>query len=86
MQKIIIRLCIDIAIAFAVLNGWWFVAIPLSFVGIWLFPFFIEILVAGLVYDSLFGFVPEMGLWGYAGTLTSVLFFSVITLVKGSIR
>ncbi len=86
MQKIIIRLIIDIAIALAVLNGWWFIVLPLSFVGIWIFPFFIEIVIAGWVYDSLFGFVPEMGLWGYAGTLTSVLFLSIISLVKGSIR
>ncbi|KND49889.1 MAG: hypothetical protein AB197_00050 [Parcubacteria bacterium C7867-002] len=86
MQKILLRLIIDIGIAYAVLNGWWFIVLPLSFVGIWIFPFFIEIVIAGLIYDSLFGFVPEMGLWGYVGTLVSILFLSVITWVKGSIR
>lgn len=86
MHKIILRIVLDIGIVIAVFNGWWFIVLPLSFVGIWLLPFFIEIVIAGLIYDSLFGFVPEMGIWGYVGTLTSIFFLFIIALIKGNIR
>ena len=73
-------------ILLAMMHGWWVVALPLALIGVWRFPYFVEIIIAGIIYDSLFGFVPEMGVIGYLGTIVSVGLFLLLILAKKVMR
>ena len=81
-HALFMRIFIDLLIASSVFNGWWFFVLPLVIFGSWKYPFFIEFIIAGIVYDVLFGFVPELGIKGYLGTLTSIFIFTMIFLFK----
>jgi len=85
-KNLLTRIFIDLLIIITVLNGWWFFALPLALIGAWLFPYFVELIVAGIGYDSLFGFVPGMGAWGYAGTIVSIVLFAGIVGAKRWVR
>ena len=85
-MKLSFRIITDLLLLISVVNGWWFIALPLSLMGAWNFPYFIEIILAGIAYDSLFGLVPEMGLWGYAGTIMAVIGSIVANVLKKIVR
>lgn len=70
----------------SVFHAWWFVVLPLALIGAWGFPYFIEMIIAGIIYDSLFGFVPEMGVWGYIGAIVSIVFFVLMISLKKVVR
>ena len=87
MKKVILhRIIIDLLIIASVFHGWWFIALPLALFGSWKYPRFIEIILAGIIYDSLFGFVPEMGVAGYVGTIVSVVVFLLVMVLKRVVR
>jgi hypothetical protein len=81
-SKNLSRIILGIIIVLCVIQGWWFIALPLAFVCAWMFSSFVELMIAGIVYDSLFGFVKENGLWGYVGTGISVIGFSILAFLK----
>ena len=85
-HSFIIRICLYIAIIGAIINGWWFIALPLLLIGVWRLSFRIEIIIAGIMYDALFGMVHGMGWWGYIGTIVSVIIVSVILIFEKMIR
>ncbi len=85
-RTIIFRIIIDIFLAFCILNGTWFVALPLGIFGVWNFPYFVEIIIAGIAYDSLFGFTSGMGAWGYAGTIVSIGILVLVSVLKEVVR
>ena len=78
-KKIFGRIGLDILIAISIFNGWWFIALPLGFVGVWVYKNYFEFIIAGLAYDALFGMVRGTGLVGYIGTIISVIMYTVIT-------
>ncbi len=80
--KTVYRIILDLCIITTVIQGWWFFALPLALIGVWTFPFFIEIMCVGILYDALFNFGPEMGMWAYSGTVASVCIFIVVYFVK----
>ena len=82
----IFRIVLDIVIAVAIMEGWWFIALPLALAGAWSLPYFIEMIAAGIAYDSLFGLVPGTGFWGYAGTILSAVLFLVVIAIKKFVR
>ena len=81
-----LRLIIDIVMVVAVMNGWWFVILPLGIIATWKFPYFIEIILAGICYDALFGMVPALGIWSYSGTLGAISVVLLVFLLKKLIR
>ena len=85
-KQITIRILIDLLIVVSILNGWWFIALPLGLIGAWFFPYFVEIIVAGIGYDSLFGYGSVSGAWGYAGMIVSILLFAGIATAKRWVR
>lgn len=85
-RNILSRIILDILIAISLLNGWWFIALPLALIGSYSFSYFIEVVIAGIVYDSLFGFIPGMGLKGYAGTISAIVIVLILSLVKKVVR
>ncbi len=80
------RVLLDLILAFCVVQGWWFIAAPIALVGIWSFPYFVEIIIAGLIYDSLFGIVEGEGIAGYTMTVASVIIFCLLALIKKVVR
>ncbi len=85
-KKTIFRIVIDLILFLAVLNGWWFIVIPFGFFGVYTYLYFIEILIAGIMYDSLFGFIPGMGVQAYIGTIVAVIIIVIMNLVKRVVR
>ncbi len=81
-----IRIITDIFIFIAILHGWWFVALPIAFLSVWNFPYFLEFVLAGIIYDSLFGLIPELGILGYVGTIISTMILIASGLLKKVIR
>lgn len=85
-NNVLARIGFDIVVAILIVHGWWFIALPLAIVAVWKFSLFIELLIAGVVYDALFGFVPGMGIAAYVGTLTAVIVFGGMSVLKKIVR
>ena len=80
------RIILDVLIAVSLLNGWWFFALLLSIAGCYFFSYFVEGIVAGVIYDSLFGFVAGMGVRAFAGTIIMVVVTCSIAGLKTVLR
>jgi hypothetical protein len=85
-NNIYIRILIDIILFYSVINGWWIVSIPLGILGTWFRESFIELIIAGVAYDALFGMNSSLGLAGWIGTITAVVLYTCILLTKRFIR
>lgn len=85
-KQLIFRILLDFLIIVSILHAWWFIALPLAIFGVWKFPYFIEIILAGIIYDSLFGFVSGMGVLGYVGTVVSIIVFGIVVLLRKVVR
>lgn len=85
-MKKIFRIIIDIVIFFSVLNGYWPIALILSLIGLFLFEKYFEIIIFGLMYDSLFGYVSIHTIYGYMATIVCVVCFATASLVKKALR
>ena len=84
--NILFRTLLDLLIFTAIFHALWFIALPLAIFGSWKYPHFTEIILAGVIYDSLFGFVPEMGVAGYVGTIVAVGAFLLVVILKRVVR
>ena len=85
-KNILLRIILDLLITFCISRGWWYFALPLGFVGAWSFPYFFELIIAGIAYDSLFRMVPGMGWGSDMGTIVSVISMLIISGVKRFVR
>jgi hypothetical protein len=84
--KIVYRITVDIILAISVLNGWWFIALPLVIGSVYVYSYFVEAVVAALAYDALFGFVAGMGTRSYIASITVIIACVVIGLLKKIVR
>lgn len=80
------RIILDILLFAAIINGWWPVAIALALIGAWFFKMYVEIIIAGIAYDALFGMTSGMGWRGYGGTICAITLLMAVKLLKRSIR
>jgi hypothetical protein len=80
------RFIVDIIIFVAVISAWWHVALLISIIGLIAFPYFIEIIIFGIIFDALFGYSQSLGISGYIGTLSSILIFLVIFWLNKTLR
>jgi len=80
------RIIVNIIIFVAVVSAWWHVALLISIIGTIIFPYFIEIIIFGIMFDALFGYSQSLGIYGYIGTISSVLIFLVIFWVNKTLR
>jgi len=81
-----IRIILDIAIFISVIQGWWIPALALSAFGSWYFPYYFEIILAGIGFDALFGMVNTMGIQGYFGSIISISIFLIMYFLKKIMR
>ena len=84
--KLPLRIATDIILAVALIQGWWLVAVLAALFGSWYFHLYIEVILAGLVYDSLFGMVPGMGVKGYIATIAAVAIFLAAHILRRVVR
>ena len=77
-----LRITLDVIVFVSVLFGWWFVAIPVGIVGAWVFPRYAELVIAGFLYDLIFGIGRGMGIFGYAYLISSVIILGVVSYLK----
>ncbi|MCL5781754.1 MAG: hypothetical protein M1459_00075 [Patescibacteria group bacterium] len=54
MKKIILRIIFDILLFGSVAYGYWYIGIIVGIIGIMTMPFYIEFIIAGIAYDSLY--------------------------------
>ncbi len=80
------RFILDTILFLAIMQGWWFVAIPVALIGMLRFEWYFEVLIAGIAYDSLFGLVPGHGVLSYIGILFSLGMFLIMILLKKVMR
>ena len=81
-----LRIITNLIIFIAVIHGWWFVALPIAIVGCWFFPYYIEIIISGFVYDALFRMISGVGFVAYLGTIISITVFTGLVIIKQNIR
>jgi hypothetical protein len=80
------RIIIGIILFISVIQGWWFIAVPLCLYGSWRYPLYLETLMAGIAYDSLFGYNHPAGLQGYLGTAVAAGIVILILILKKVMR
>ena len=76
----------DVVIFVTIVNGQWFFVLPLALFSIWYWPSYIEIVIAGIMYDALFGMVHGSGLRGWTGTIVSIVLYAIAVVVKKFVR
>lgn len=87
MNKLIImRIVIDFIILISIISGWWHVALLISLVSFMFFPFFLEIIIFGIIFDALFGYNQSLGISKYVGTILSVSIFLIIYWLQNTLR
>ena len=86
-KEIVLRIFMDLVMAVSIFFGWWYVALPVGIVGLFKFPYFLELILAGFVYDSLFGMGSGLGFMAkYAGIVTCIAFSVIVFAFKRSFR
>jgi ABC-type enterochelin transport system permease subunit len=80
------RIALSIIMLLAIIHGWWFVALPIALIGMLRYSNFYEALVAGLAYDSLFGLIPHEGILSYIGSISAIVLFGAIMVLKSIMR
>lgn len=69
-----------------VAQGFWYFALPIAIISAWLFPLYIEALILGLVYDSLFGLIQGGGMAAYMGLMAGAILFIVSEATSRFVR
>ena len=80
------RIILDILIALSIIQGWWFIALPLCVLGIWRHGYFLEILLAGFAYDALFAAGTEVWMMRYMGISVATVVFVIFLFLKKMLR
>lgn len=86
LNNSLFRICLDIVLVICLIQGWWLVLFLVAVVHVSLCSYPFEILIAGIVYDALFGLLPGTGVRGYAGTIAMVVVFLIVLGVKRLVR
>jgi hypothetical protein len=86
VNNLSVRICTDIVLTICLIQGWWLVLFLAAIIHVSLFSYPFEIIIAGIVYDSLFGLLPGTGVRGYAGTIAMVVVFLIVYGIKKLVR
>lgn len=78
-KRFLLRLSIDLPLLISVVYGWWIVVLVVSLVCLLFFENFFEIVIFGILFDALFGNNQNLGIYGYLGTIVSLLIFGVFS-------
>jgi len=79
------RLIFGIVLLISVINGWWFIIVPLGILGLWIFPYYVEFIVAGLGYDAIFG-LTEDSVSRFIGLIVTLVISLIVVFLKKFLR
>jgi hypothetical protein len=79
------RILIGLACFFFIIHGFWIVALFAGAYAFWKFPFYFELILFGLMYDSLFGHFDH-SIYSYAGIVTSLVVAIVLISARSVVR
>lgn len=77
-----LRITLDVILFLLVVFGWWYAALPVAIIGVWVFPRYAEIVIAGFLYDALFNINRAPGIMGYIFTITTALILAALAYFK----
>lgn len=78
-----IRIFIGVFVFSCILFGYWWLTLCLSILLLFYFKTYYEILLFGIIYDSIYGLsLPEFWNIRYIFTLTSVVLFIISLMIK----
>jgi hypothetical protein len=69
-----------------VVKGVWIVAALLALFLLWKYHAIVTVLVAGILYDALYGMLPAQTWYGYVGTITAIVFVIGFYMLKKLVR
>ena len=84
--RLIKRILWDFAILVCLVQGWWYAAIIIAMICAWNHKLYLEIIIAGLIYDSLYGPVAVNSISSYIGLTLGIALFIMISIMKRVIR
>jgi hypothetical protein len=82
----LIRIVADLILLILVVYGQWYVALPLGLVAAWLFPYYVELLMLGLIHDALFGLGHGLDPWAHAGLVIAIVALGLASFLRGFMR
>ncbi len=85
-NNFVLRIIFDLLLLVLIISGLWYIALIIGIVSVWRFSYFIELMIFGILFDSLFGYSQELGIYGYGGTVVSIILFILINLFKNVLR
>ena len=81
-----LRILLDAAIVVCILLGWWYIALPLAILCAWVLPCYLELVLGGIFFDSLYGIGRGLGLMGFLGVIASLVLGGIIILLKAIVK
>ncbi|MEI6304868.1 MAG: hypothetical protein WCP09_02500 [Candidatus Taylorbacteria bacterium] len=84
--KFLRRIIFDVAILACLVQGWWYAALIVAVIAAWNHKMYVELIIAGLIYDSLYGPVSMNNMTTHIGLTICVVLFILIGIMKKVIR
>ncbi len=85
IESTIVRVFYDVVLTLSILFAPWQVIFVLGIFGAFLFPRFIEIIIAGVLFDLLYA-PTGVGLTAFFGTISSIFLYGSIEYAKTHLR
>ena len=85
-RDVSLRIALDAIILVSAIFGLWYVAVPVGIVGAWVFPRYVELLIAGFAYDALFDMGRGAGISAYALTIASAIMLGAVAYLKAIVK
>jgi hypothetical protein len=85
-MKFLIRILIGILSFIFVIKGFWQGALLLLAIGLFLFPFYVEIIIFGYIFDNLFGSSSLGFIYNHLGFLISLSIYILYSILNSILR
>lgn len=81
-----LRLCFGVMIFFGVVFNMWFVSIPIGLVAMWIFPLYVEAIIAAFLHDMIFGISSGYGFHSDVYILCTAVVLGAFILLKKFVK
>ncbi len=85
-MKFSFRILLDISIIAFAIAGYWPLLVTFGFLGLVFFDFYLEIVIAGIIFDSLFGINRELGIYSYSISILTLIIFLLYKFLNKILR
>lgn len=84
--RFIRRIIFALAILACLVQGWWYAALIIAILAAWNHKMYVELIIGGLIYDSMYGPVSMNNLTTHIGLTMCAVLFVLIGIMKRVIR